>query len=168
MPCAFNGVPSRWTQGDSVAFSYANPNFPSSIWGLNVALRKGTVPAPPIVGAVNPDGSFTFALSTIDSGLLDPGSYQAAFVATATAQRQTFGCFDIFIQPDPTIPLKGTWAINTLAILQTGYAGLIGGTISSFSGGGQSWTKKNIGELEKAMGPPSNQGRRRLGRTGAT
>ena len=148
------GVPASFTQGDTVVFSYSGPALPPPGWELKAKFVRAGAAPDPIAGQINGDGSFTFSLSALDSGLLDPGGYQVAFVAvnSSSGERWTDPCRrSTFVRPDPLIPLKQTWAMATLAALQAGYAKLIAGTISSFSGGGQSWTKKNIAELEKAM-----------------
>lgn len=143
-----NGVPCSLTQGDSVVFSYANPDFPSTGWTLKLAMLKdGQSTLFPSTGQT--DGSYVFTILPAATASLPPGQYVARLVATSNdgTQRQTLCQTCPFVYPDPSQPLKLTPEMIALAALKQVSAG----TIQSYSGGGQTWSKRNLAELRQEI-----------------
>ena len=154
MPVATaNGLPSSFTQGDTVSFGIADTRYPSGTWELGLALALSGKPAAPVAGAAQGDGSFLFTLTPVASAALAPGLYLASLIATETGsgQRISLGTRSLFVRPDLSVPLAQTPNMLALAAMKKGLATLSAGTVQTFSGGGQSWTKRTLGELRREI-----------------
>ena len=149
-----NGIPSSFVQGDSVSLTYSNPGFPSSSWTLRLAMIKDGAPVSTLPAATaNADGSFTINLAPAITAALAPGKYTARLIVTSAdnSQRESLCQSGLFIFPDLTQALPQTPTMQTLAALKSAQKSLAVGTIQSFTGGGQTWTKKNLAELQTAI-----------------
>jgi len=143
------GIPLSFTSGDSVKFYIEHADYPSSEFSLAFVLSRLGKVQTPIAGTQDGAG-FLFSFKT--SGFL-PGQYAWALVATSLADgsRSTVQRSDIWAWPDPMTDTPKSTAQIILENLEGALKTLSGGTNSSVSVNGQSFTKRDIGQLQIAI-----------------
>lgn len=147
------GIPSSFTQGDSVSFSYGNGAYPPALWDLTLAMFKDGV-SKTFTAVADTDGiNFDFTLMPTQTAGLLPGQYVTSLAAISKdgTMRHTLARSCTNVAPDLTATFQPTPNMVLLASLKTAYGKIIAGTNKTVDFNGQSYTKRDLGELRKEM-----------------
>ena len=149
--CDTDFVPPSFEAGNTVTFSVDLADYPPASYALVfVFSRPG---ATPVSTAATAGGlGYVVTLPGTATAGVAPGDYDWALYATdGNGNRTTAAQGALEVLPNLAAPQMPSLAAQTLAGLQTGMQTLSSGTIQTFSGGGQSWSKKNLKELQEAI-----------------
>lgn len=146
-----SALPVSIVAGDTLRVTLDDSDYPSSGWGLRV-LFDG--PSRETFAAEEDSGdAFSLVVEGVDTARLKPGSYNLVFIYTETSSgdRQSIQAGKIEVAADPdTAPTK-TVARRTLEEMEAALLKLSSGSNASVSFNGQSFTKRNLAELQNAI-----------------
>ena len=146
---ALTAFPAYFNAGDTVRLSLANTDYPSSAWTLDVVLRGASSKT----FRATADGTgYAVVIPAADSAKLTPGSYNVTLVYTHTdGERDSEPYGRVEVLPNPTAAPAKTIARQTLDAMEAALLKLAGGSNASVSFNGQSFTKKNLDQLQNAI-----------------
>lgn len=146
--------PSSLVAGDTLRVSLADSRYPSSAWSLMVSFQGATV-TKTVVATAAAGNAFTIVLLAVDSALLvPPGLFSVSLIYTETATQERATDEDkylITVFADPASQPEKSVARQTLEAMETALKTLAGGINATVNFNGQSFTKRNIPELQKAI-----------------
>lgn len=146
-------LPGSLIAGDTLRFTHGNSKYPSGDWSLKVALVG------PVTKAVNAeanddDDGFTVVVSAeVSAGLL-PGSYVVSFIFTETAggERSTDPVkYFVTVLGDAAKNPGKSVARRTLEAMEEALLALGSDTNAQVNFNGQSYTSRNLSDLQKAI-----------------
>lgn len=145
-----NGVPCRFSAGDSLDFSIALSGYSSATYGLTFILNKLGAVGLTITGTANPDGSFQVTQTAAQTAGLAPGRYQWAAYATLGSTR-ALACSpgQISVQPNFAVAAIPTTAETLLAACDAALLALATSKRQSVSFNGQSYSSFQIKDLRE-------------------
>lgn len=145
--------PAAIIAGDTVRLSISDGDYPSDDWSLAVVLSGPTVKS--FAATAGDNNSFDLVITAAQSlELTTPGEYSVTYVytETATSERASVDMGTTQVVADPTQAAVLTQAQTTLASMKTALASLSLGSNQTVAFNGQSFTKRNIGDLMDAIG----------------
>lgn len=155
MPVAvLTQFPKSFIQGDAVRVKIADARYPSSLWTLKVWFQ-GPTATTSFDAPAGTNGSYDLAITAAQSAGLAAGHYLVGLVYTETAapnDRKTSECeFQVSVFSNPAIPRAKTLARQTLEAMEAALLILAAGSNSSVNFNGQSFTKRNLADLQTAI-----------------
>lgn len=144
--------PAAIIAGNTVRLNISDGDYPSSDWGLAVVLNGPALKNfPAVVGA---DNSFDLVITAAATAAITPGEYSVTFVytETATTERASIDMGTVQVVTDPTGALALTQAQETLAAMKVALLSLSSGVNQAVNFNGQSFSKKNLDQLQDAIG----------------
>lgn len=148
-------VPYKFTAGDTVSFQINNQTYPASLYTAGFWLFAQNVDPDNFAGVAQMDGSFIFSATPAATDTILPENYQAVIVYTSIAMPQTRNTViargSVWVLPDPTQQAAPSPAQATLTLLQNAMSQLAAGTIASATVNQQTWTKKNMAQLQQQI-----------------
>lgn len=160
-----NYPPDVFIAGDTVQFQIQNQNYPASAHTMQFVLYVDTIQPQAFDGAGQSDGSFIVTVSTAQTETILPEQYTAAFVYTSIAMpttRKTIPHQTVWCAPDLTQKTSPTPNQTLLSTLQQALQSLAAGTIASATINQQTWTKKNLSQLQNQIFVTQTQVRKEL------
>lgn len=148
---ALTQFPRSIIAGDTVRVTISDGDYPSSLWTLAVRF-VGTAAfsfaATPITG-----DQFELVLTAAQSLTLTPGTYNVTFTYTETSsgEKQSVSAGKTQVYPDPSAVAPVSQARSTLSAMKAALLALAAGTTSTVNFNGQSFTKKNLKDLQDAI-----------------
>ena len=148
--CDTDFVPASFEAGNAVTFSVSLADYPSASYALAfVFSRPG---ATPVSAAATASGTgYTVTIPGAVTAGIVPGDYDWALYATdSSGNRTTAAQGALEVLPNLAAPQALSFAQQKVAALETDLLALRG-SIKNYSGGSQSWGKREEEELQKAI-----------------
>lgn len=144
--------PAAIVAGNTVRVSISDGDYPSSGWGLAVVLNGPALKS--VTAQAGSNNSFDLLITAAASALISPGEYSVTFVYTETSstERVSVDMGTVQVVSDPAGALALTADQTILAAMKVALAALSSGQHQTVNFNGQSFTKRNIGELLDAIG----------------
>jgi len=144
--------PAAIIAGNTVRLNISDGDYPSSDWGLAVVLNGPALKN--FAASAGSNNSFDLVITAAQTAAISPGEYSVTFVytETATTERASLDMGTVQVVADPTAELALTQAQETLAAMKTALHTLASGVNQAVNFNGQSFTKKNLDELQDAIG----------------
>lgn len=146
--------PSSLVAGDTLRVSHADSRYPSSTWSLMVSFQGATVTKTVAAIAAASD-AFTILLTAANSALLvPPGLFSVSLIytETATSERTTDeDKYFVTVFANPASQPEKSIARQTLEAMEAAMLVLAAGANATVNFNGQSFTKRNLAEFQKAI-----------------
>lgn len=146
--------PDSLVAGDTLRVTHADSRFPSSAWSLKVSFRGATV-TKTIDAAAIASNRFSIVATTAETAeLIPPGLFSVSLIYTETAtdERQTDEDRHLItVFADPTATAAKSIARQILEAMEAALLILASGVNQTVNFNGQSFTKKNLPDLQKAI-----------------
>ena len=148
---ALTQFPRSFVAGDTVRVTISDGDYPSSLWTL--AVRFVGVAAFSFSASATSGEQFEIVLSAAQSLTITPGNYNVVFTYTETAsgEKQSVAIGQTHVYSDPSGVAPISQARQTLNAMNVALLALAAGTTSTVNFNGQSFTKKNLKELQDAI-----------------
>lgn len=148
---ALTQFPRSFISGDTVRVTISDGDYPSSLWSLVVYLI-GTAVDDFTASQISGD-QFELVIPANDSDDILPGTKRVVFTYTETSssEKQSVEMGKTYVYADPSESPTATQAQTTLAAMKTALASLAAGTTSTVNFNGQSFTRKNLKDLQDAI-----------------
>lgn len=145
-----SGVPFRFTIGDAYSFLVTDSDYAAPDWTAQLVIRDsaGTVRS---YGATADGSNHLFALTNADTSTLKPGPGTVSLVYSDGTSRQSDGWREVFILDDPTKAATPSTAEKIVAELEDSILKLAGKSNVSVSFNGQSFTKRDMNQLNETL-----------------
>lgn len=145
-----SGVPCKFRSGDTVRFSYINSDHPASSWSAQFCLsRNGTAVSP--VSATESGDEYIFTLSAATTAALSAGTYKwmIRYTETSSSEVETGEQGILDVLPNLATSQSASTAQALLTLCEAQLTALLasGDTFASVSFNGQSYSKRDIGQL---------------------
>lgn len=145
-----SSLPLYFTAGDSVEIVGLSCGYSSAEWSLQLILSRGT-DTPTIIDAIANGQGFDITIPAETSANLPPGKYQFLERVTGnlTGMVKTAATGSIIILPNLAVGQQLTHAGTMLSNIDAALLTLSTGTDVSVSFNGQSFTKRDVGQLNR-------------------
>jgi hypothetical protein len=145
--------PRAIVAGDTVRVSISDGNHPSEEWSLAVLLRSEAGVSSSFDAIPDDEGAFDILIPATDSANLSPGSYLVTYrwTETITGEKISEPKGTLIVAADPAQNATLTQAAQTLAAMEAALLNLSSGSNAIVNFNGQSFTRKNIKELQDAI-----------------
>lgn len=157
-------IPRVVVAGDTVSFQISNTQYPSSTYTMAFLINDGTDAPQSFAAVAQTDGSFIVTVNAASTENILPEQYNAAFVYTSIATnpttRKSIPAGLVWVTPDFTDTVSPSPNQILLSTLQDTQKKLAGGTIMSATINQQTWTKKNLKQLQDQINITTTQVRR--------
>lgn len=156
---ALGQFPANFVAGDQVIVNgIGSVDYPPSAWNMSAVFngRDGTSVT---VGASPDADGITFDLTVDQRAKLSSGRYSLFYVFTSKAdpkQRASLFQGDVFVLDDPATSQSQSVARQTLDAMQNALLKLSNGTNTSVNFNGQTFTKRNLKDLQDAIDRQKN------------
>jgi hypothetical protein len=147
---ALSAFPASVVAGDTLRLDLSDGDYPSGTWSLSVVLRGADVIK--TFGADSVSGNaYELVIAASDMAKLPPGPYSVTYVYTDGDERASVPMGTTQVTVDPTQAAPKSIARRTLVAMEKALEELAGGSNASVSFNGQSFSKKNLKELQDAI-----------------
>lgn len=145
---ATDGVPQYIQSGDTTRFTFNDADHPTSLWSAILYVWRNSA-AVTNFSATESGDTYTVAMTAAQTASLSPGLYEwfIRFTETSSGEIQSGASGTFTVLPNLAATQTASTAATMLSTLETCITSLAAGTNQSVSFNGQSYTKKDIGQL---------------------
>lgn len=146
--------PNSFISGDALRVKIADSRYPSSLWTLKVWFQSPTA-TQDFTAPAGAGGAYDLFITPAQSAALAAGKYLVGLVYTEIASpndRRTSDCeFPITVLANPAVARAKTNTRLILEAMEAAMLKLAAGSNATVNFNGQSFTKRNLAELQNAI-----------------